>query len=419
MNNININNYEAYLLDYVDGNLSAELRAELLLFIAQHPELEVDLEGISDIVLKPEQYHLDNKSQLHQIDDILLQQFQQLAVLVLDDEADVEEKKQFDQLLNQYTILQKHFEQLQKTVLSSEISTSFPFKDALLNIPDARTEFERLAVADLEGLNDALSKKQFEQLLLDSPLFQREMFIFQQTILRADKDVVYSDKGELKKVVLIPSLWSRNWKTAVAGIAATFLIAISLFNFFNENEQSTLAITIYETSSSTPKTNKKGYKDVNAAKVLESSKEVILISEEKQVSPSSVLAQTQSIPKVQIEKMSPIQMEQLPVENELLAGIDVDQINPIDMAIKFYPEDGILENEPTNNDILKLKNLALRQLNKAVGAPEEKEWTGNDIALSVEQAFNGAVKIQNEREDKRQTFGFSIGNFSYERSRGR
>lgn len=37
-------NYEAYVVDYLDGRLPAEAQAALLLFLAEYPELEVDLD---------------------------------------------------------------------------------------------------------------------------------------------------------------------------------------------------------------------------------------------------------------------------------------------------------------------------------------------------------------------------------------
>jgi hypothetical protein len=419
MNNINKNNYEAFLLDYVEGNLSAELIAELLLFIAQHPELDVDLNGVTEAIVEPENFQLHNKSQFHQVNEAIVEKFQILAVLVLDQEANAEEKKQYDQLMLQYPLLENHFAQLKKTVSISEQSIVFPFKDSLYNIPDTRTAFEHLAVADLEGQNDEIAKKQLAQLLKDSPLFKKENIAFQHTVLKADKDIIFGDKSELKKVVFIPSYWSRNWKTAVSGFAAVLLVAFSLFSLFNANEQTSFAMSIEDLSTSKLMSNKKAF--VYSTSSIEQNRlaDIETISKDKKEISGSNPTQITSIPSVQIETLSPILMKQLPFKDDLYVGILADQINPVDMSIKLYPEDGILENETPNSEILKLKNLALKQLNKAVGAPEEKGWTGNDIAQSLEQAFNGAVRIQNEKEEKRQTFGFSIGNFSYERSRGR
>jgi len=53
MNLITRKNYEAYLLDYVEGNLSPELIAELMLFLEQNPDLKEVLEDFEIHKLEP------------------------------------------------------------------------------------------------------------------------------------------------------------------------------------------------------------------------------------------------------------------------------------------------------------------------------------------------------------------------------
>jgi len=43
MGQINIHNYEAYLLDFSEGNFTNELQVELELFLIQHPEIDINL----------------------------------------------------------------------------------------------------------------------------------------------------------------------------------------------------------------------------------------------------------------------------------------------------------------------------------------------------------------------------------------
>jgi len=47
--NININNYEAYFLDYHEGSLSPALVKELMEFISQHPELKEEFESFESV----------------------------------------------------------------------------------------------------------------------------------------------------------------------------------------------------------------------------------------------------------------------------------------------------------------------------------------------------------------------------------
>ncbi|MFN0276812.1 MAG: hypothetical protein ACKVPJ_13780, partial [Chitinophagales bacterium] len=52
--NININNYEELMIDYIEGNLSDEQEKQLLQFIKIHPELKAELEVFELTKLKPD-----------------------------------------------------------------------------------------------------------------------------------------------------------------------------------------------------------------------------------------------------------------------------------------------------------------------------------------------------------------------------
>ena len=64
MNKIDLHNYEAYLLDFSEGNLGGELQMELELFLIQHPELNIDLSDLSLMALENEAVHFSNKNSL-------------------------------------------------------------------------------------------------------------------------------------------------------------------------------------------------------------------------------------------------------------------------------------------------------------------------------------------------------------------
>lgn len=51
--NINIHNYEQYFLDYHEGNLSPELRDEVIRFVTMHPDLEEEFHEFEHICLEP------------------------------------------------------------------------------------------------------------------------------------------------------------------------------------------------------------------------------------------------------------------------------------------------------------------------------------------------------------------------------
>jgi len=65
---INIENYEAYLLDYLEGGLSEEVKEELLYFLATHPELKEALEEYEEVRLVPPAEDFEGKKTLRRAD---------------------------------------------------------------------------------------------------------------------------------------------------------------------------------------------------------------------------------------------------------------------------------------------------------------------------------------------------------------
>ena len=64
MKRINRNNYESYLIDWMEGNLDARTGEELMLFLDNNPDIKEELEEFENIFLEPEPVTLPNKSTL-------------------------------------------------------------------------------------------------------------------------------------------------------------------------------------------------------------------------------------------------------------------------------------------------------------------------------------------------------------------
>lgn len=59
---IDIHNYEAFFLDYMEGNLDEAGVKELFVFLEKHPELKAELNAYEDVKLEPEPYDLEKIS---------------------------------------------------------------------------------------------------------------------------------------------------------------------------------------------------------------------------------------------------------------------------------------------------------------------------------------------------------------------
>jgi cytoskeletal protein RodZ len=61
---INLNTYEEYLLDYIEGKLSPEVEAEMVKFLHSHPDIAAELDGLSQLTIPKPELPYPGKDQL-------------------------------------------------------------------------------------------------------------------------------------------------------------------------------------------------------------------------------------------------------------------------------------------------------------------------------------------------------------------
>lgn len=64
---VNRNNYEVWLLDYSDGKLNVVQTADLMAFLAENPDLKEEFESFKAITLEPEDIRFEQKGQLKKL----------------------------------------------------------------------------------------------------------------------------------------------------------------------------------------------------------------------------------------------------------------------------------------------------------------------------------------------------------------
>ncbi len=129
---ININNYEAFVLDHMEGNLSAELTAELKAFLVLHPELDVDLNDTELVSLEIESVLYNEKENLKKTNpSINDEQF----VAYIENELSGEEKVKFEKAVAADQFLQKELAIYKHTILKADSSIVFADKASLKRKP--------------------------------------------------------------------------------------------------------------------------------------------------------------------------------------------------------------------------------------------------------------------------------------------
>lgn len=130
---INRNNYEAFLLDLSEGNLSDELHSELNSFLASNPDLEVELiddistfETVNDAFIDKDSLKFDKINESNR---------KHFFVAYHEEDLDVLEQKEVEQFVLENPSLQKEFDQFSQLCLAPTVET-FKDKELLHSIAD-------------------------------------------------------------------------------------------------------------------------------------------------------------------------------------------------------------------------------------------------------------------------------------------
>lgn len=268
--NINKNNYEAFFLDYHEGNLSPQQVADLLLFVEQHPELKEEFESFENVTLDDlSNVSFENKSSLKK--EITLENKEDYFIRSVENTLTPAEKILLESFVKQHPKFLPELELFKKTKVFADASIVFENKEALKRdltpalstssvrlrrtpspkeketTPDIQ-KWDDLLIASIEGtLTTQESVFLNQQLSVDAEM-QNNYSLFKQTKLIADTTIVYENKEELKRD-LTPTLSSREGEYGkkednrkaipffyYVAAAASIALLIGLFFIYNGNK---------------------------------------------------------------------------------------------------------------------------------------------------------------------------------------
>jgi len=224
MNRINFSNYEAWLLDYAEGNLSAEDTAELLLFMEQYPELQTDVDNLMEFTLPSDEIiSVDFKHRLHKDEAAFKERFESLCVAFYDKSITAAEKIELDYILNQNPHWNKEFNAFVHVFIQQDSDIEFSDKSFLKKQFQAEESFDDLAVKALEGELSTKEHAAFESILHGDANKQHQWKAFQKTVLPKEQ-IVYEEKASLYQQTAgtrVFPIWSR-WIAVAASLALLF-----------------------------------------------------------------------------------------------------------------------------------------------------------------------------------------------------
>ena len=229
MSKINSHNYEAFLVDYFDGNLSDVLITELKAFVIANPQLNIDLDDMDLPSFSEEGIEAGFKNDLKKTDTFLEDEE---LINYLENNLTEADKKIFEVKLVNDIALNNELNGYKKTILINEPALVFNEKARLVKTDDDLI-LNNSALAYIEGQLEASGKLQFEAELKTNSTLQKEVSLFNKTKLEATTSIQFPDKGSLKKETKVIALFSFR---KLASMAAAILLLIGLafvFNYYN------------------------------------------------------------------------------------------------------------------------------------------------------------------------------------------
>ena len=229
MSKINSHNYEAFLVDYFDGNLSDVLITELKAFVIANPQLNIDLDDMDLPSFSEEGIEAGFKNDLKKTDTFLEDEE---LINYLENNLTEADKKIFEVKLVNDIALNNELNGYKKTILINEPALVFHEKAGLVKTDDDLI-LNNSALAYIEGQLEASGKLQFEAELKTNSTLQKEVSLFNKTKLEATTSIQFPDKGSLKKETKVIALFSFR---KLASMAAAILLLIGLafvFNYYN------------------------------------------------------------------------------------------------------------------------------------------------------------------------------------------
>lgn len=226
MSRINVNNYEAFLLDHLEGNLNAQDLLELRQFALLHPELNIDLEESEMPYLNKENENIDFKSELLKEENSL--QDEELLDYV-EGNLSLDKKVLFEVRLEKDLELQKTLKAYLQTKLQADTNVVYAEKEKLYALSDAALMLDP-ALNYFEGQLSATDRLAFEKEVKNNRSLTDSFSALSKTKAIADLSIVYPNKEALKKEALVIAFFSTR---RIVSMAAAILLIFGLILVFN------------------------------------------------------------------------------------------------------------------------------------------------------------------------------------------
>jgi len=209
---INRDNYEAYFLDYHEGQLSPEMVEEVMMFVDQNPELKNvfdEFEAVSlvadwDIVF--EKKSSLKKNQVFATSQVNELNFEEFLVNETEGLLNPEQLASIEEFISINPQFEKDRRLFALAHLSTDDEIVFEAKDSLkqkaISVgPINADSYETFMARELEGDLNQEEKVQFAEFMEYNPQLEKDRKLYTHTILNTETGIVFEKKSSLKQSV--------------------------------------------------------------------------------------------------------------------------------------------------------------------------------------------------------------------------
>jgi hypothetical protein len=240
-NKININNYEEFAIDYIDGNLDEITLKHFEEFLNQNPAIKSEMEDLGDFTIEAPENTFNNKFNLKESGIGNVSYCEYLCISDIEGSITLTEKSELENIFNERPELLNEYKQFIKAKLEAGetgFSSKYELKESGI---ESISYLEYLFISQIERTITEKEQTELNKILAKNSKLVTEQEQFNKINLVANENIVFPNKANLKHSNVI------NFKTVGTVISALAAMLIIFFGvktvFTNDSNQANQCIS--------------------------------------------------------------------------------------------------------------------------------------------------------------------------------
>jgi hypothetical protein len=212
---ISRDNYEIWIIDYIDGKLTTEQVGQLVLFLEMNPDIAEEFDGLDEVKLEICNPTYSGKEDLlKEPMDLPMEDVDMLLAKKLEGDLSAEEEKAVDAMIGSHEWIARSWSLLKRTKVAN-YSAAYSGKESLIFPDHVNLEDEEMALI-------AVAEGDLSQETIEVENAEKRIAVYTALRISADESAVFTGKDELIQKGAVIAF--RPWLLRVGAAAAVLLL---------------------------------------------------------------------------------------------------------------------------------------------------------------------------------------------------